>query len=185
LSDARARRQERDWPTLPVTFFGFRTIYEEVARAEWDSPLGALPPLAYADQGKILSALAAPFQTADGIELYPSVPAKAAAMFRGLVKNHGLHDGNKRLAVTTMSTFLLANGWIPEYTNPQLYRYALRVARHAGNYPVKAIERWVRRNCRLVSDTDLAFLRAQNRRYWAAEADLLAIAFDPETPVAH
>jgi hypothetical protein len=83
-----------------------------------------------------------------------------------------------------MSTFLLANGWLPAYTNLQLYRYALRVARHEGNYPVKAIERWIRRNCRLMSESDLAFLRSQNRRYWAAEADLLAVAFDPETPVA-
>jgi prophage maintenance system killer protein len=168
---------------LPVPFFGFEIIYEEVARLEWDSPLGKLPPLEYADRGKILSSLAAPFQTAEGVELYPTVPAKAAALFRGLVKNHGLHDGNKRLAVTTMSTFLLANGWIPAYTNAQLYRYALRVARHEGNYPVKRVQRWIHRNCRLMSDADLAFLRSQNRGYWANDVDLLAVAFDPDFPL--
>ncbi len=143
--------------------------------------MGALPPFAFADRGKILSALATPFQTNEGAELFPTVPAKAAALFKGLVKNHGLADGNKRLAVTTMSTFLLANGWIPAYTNVQLYRYALRVARHPGTYPVKAIQRWIHRNCRLMSEKDLDFLRSQNRRYWAAEGDLLAVAFDPET----
>lgn len=172
------RRQERNWPTLPVPFFGFRIIYEELATIEWGGQKASLPPLAFADKGKIVSALASPFATDGGKELYPSVPAKAAAMFRGLVKNHGLQDGNKRVAVTTMSTFLLANGWIPAYTNSQLYLYAVRVASKEGNYPVKSIEGWVRRNCRLMADRDLTLLREQNRRYWTNEADLLALAFD-------
>lgn len=146
---------------------------------EWGGgAVASLPPLAFADKGKILSALASPFATNEGKELYPSVPAKAAAMFRGLVKNHGLQDGNKRVAVTTMSAFLLANGWIPAYTNSQLYRYAVRVARKEGNYPVEMIERWVRRNIRLMSEPDLNSLRTQNRRYWRGDFDLLALAFD-------
>ena len=177
------RRQERDWPTLPVPFFGFRVIYEELARVVGDSSLGTLPPFEFADRGKIAAALALPFQTSAGLELFPTVPAKTAVLFRGLVKNHGLRDGNKRLAVTTMSTFLLANGWIPRYTNLQLYRYALRVAKHRGNYPVAAIERWVRRNCRLMSDSDLRTLRAQNRRYLAGE-NLFDAAFDTEKLLA-
>ena len=107
----------------------------------------------------------------------------AAALFRGLVKNHGLGDGNKRLAVTTMSTFLLANGWVPRYTNSQLYLYALRVAAYPGNYPVAWIERWVRRNCRLMSDAELEFLREQNRGYWRADPELLTLAFDPDAAV--
>jgi death-on-curing protein len=172
------RRQERDWPTLPVPFFGFQIIYEELAAIEWGGPTASLPPLAFADRGKIVAALANLFVTTEGREHYPTVPAKAAAMFRGLVKNHGLRDGNKRVAVTTMSTFLLANGWIPAYTNSQLYRYAVRVAKWEGNYSVTAIERWVRRNSRLMSDADLATVREQNLRYWEGNRDLLAVAFD-------
>lgn len=171
------RRQERDWPTLPVPFFAFRVIYVELGMIEWAREKGGLPPLDFADKAKILSALAAPFASVGGNEVYPTVRSKAAALFRGLVKNHGLTDGNKRIAVTTMSVFLLSNGWIPTYTNPQLYRYALRVARHKGNYPVEAIESWIRRHTRLMGDGDLDILRTQNRRIRGLH--IFDIAFDP------
>jgi len=176
LSPTR-RRQERDWPVLPVPFFAFREIYDQLARADWDD-FAALPPFDLVEQGLILSALAHPFATAGEAEVYPSIPAKAAALFRGLVKNHGLQDGNKRLAVTVMSVFLLTNGWLPRYTNTQLYRYALRVARHEGNYPVAAIERWIRRHAELMEDGDLQVVRRQNQRVHAA-GDFLHAAFEP------
>lgn len=165
---------------MPVPFFGFEDLYEDLARTEWDSEVGALPPFEFADKAKIAAALAHPFSSAGGRPTWPSVPAKAAALFRGLVKNHGLVDGNKRLSVTMMSTFLVANGWVPLYTNPQLYHYALRVARHRGNYPVKAIERWIHRHSELMSDEDLATVRNQNRRIFARDPDLLSHAFEIE-----
>lgn len=46
-----------------------------------------LPPFELVDQALILSALAHPFASADGLEVYPTIPAKASALFRGLVKN--------------------------------------------------------------------------------------------------
>ena len=174
---SRRRRQPADWPTLPIPYWAFETIYREVAAIEWSGREGALPPFEFADEALVASALAHPFQSAAGRDLYPTVPAQAAALFRGLVKNHGLRDGNKRLAVTTMSVFLLANGWVPRYTNLELYRYALRVARFHGNYSVGAIERWIRRNSELMPDDDLRIVRAQNVRIWRREGDLLAKAF--------
>lgn len=165
---------------MPVPFFAFRTIYDEVARAEWDSPLGRLPPFAFADRAKIVAALAHPFATEGGRDLYPTVRWKAAALFRGLVKNHGLRDGNKRLAVTTMSVFLLANGWVPTYTNRELYRYARRVARKQGNYPVANIATWISRHTVLMSDDDLETARNQNRRLLVDEHALLVSAFNQD-----
>lgn len=162
---------------MPIPFFAFREIYNEIARHEWDD-LGALPPFELADPALVLSALAHPFASADGREVYPGVRAKAAALFRGLVKNHGLQDRNKRLAVTVLSVFLLANGWLPRYSNLQLYRYALRVARYEGNYPLPAIERWIRQNAELMNDPDLAFLRHQNTKL-RRENDLFVEAFHP------
>ena len=177
MSGSRRRRQERDWPTLPIPFFAFRDIYELLARDQWDG-IGALPPFELVDQPLVLSALAHPFATAGGEDLYPTVRAKAAALFRGLVKNHGLRDGNKRLAVTVMTAFLLANGWRPTFTNLELYLYALRVARREGNFPLATIENWIRRHTVLAPDADLDFLRAQNLRLHA-QADVLQLAFDP------
>jgi prophage maintenance system killer protein len=164
---------------LPIPFFGFRLIYEQLVRAEWDDPIGVLPPFEFANQDLILSALGQPFTSVGGQDAYPTVPEKAATLFRGLVKNHGLRDGNKRVAVTVMSTFLLANGWIPRYSNHQLYRYALRVAMQPGNYPLAPIVRWVRRNIELMSDRDLAVVRRQNRRMLEAREDIMADALAP------
>jgi len=179
LTGGYRRRQGRDWPTLPIPFFAFQEIYEQLARREWD-PHGKLPDFEFADVPLILSALGHPFVTIGGRPAYPTVPAKAAALFRGLVKNHGLRDGNKRLAVTVMTVFLLANGWIPGYTNGQLYRYALRIARHHGNYPVEAIERWIRRHCELADDVELEELRARHKALYES-GDLVEASLQPVT----
>lgn len=49
------------------------------------------------DEGMLDSALLNPFQSFGGEELYPSIQAKAAQLCFGLVKNHAMIDGNKRL----------------------------------------------------------------------------------------
>lgn len=49
------------------------------------------------DIGLLKSAINNPFQTFGGVELYPSIQEKAARLCFGIVKNHALVDGNKRL----------------------------------------------------------------------------------------
>lgn len=56
------------------------------------------------------SAIGAAFATGFGQDLYPTISDKAAALLYGLAKNHGFSDGNKRVALHTMETFLYANG---------------------------------------------------------------------------
>lgn len=51
------------------------------------------------DEGLLDSALESPFQSFSGEELYPSIQAKAARLCYGLVKNHAMIDGNKRILV--------------------------------------------------------------------------------------
>ncbi|WP_112235699.1 type II toxin-antitoxin system death-on-curing family toxin [Kocuria sp. BT304] len=46
-----------------------------------------------------------------GVELYPSLADKAAALLVGLSRNHPFVDGNKRTAIGAVSVFLLANGY--------------------------------------------------------------------------
>lgn len=48
------------------------------------------------DQGLLESALAQPFASFGGRELYPSAVAKAARCGYGIIKNHPFADGNKR-----------------------------------------------------------------------------------------
>ncbi len=123
-----------------------------------------MPPFEVRDAGILSAALAQPYQRFAGGGLYPTVLAKGACLFRGLIKNHPLIDGNKRVAVTTLATFLLMNGYRLTATNDQMRDYALRIARHHGEYPVAAILRWLGRHSELQSDTDLARQRAFNRR---------------------
>ena len=58
------------------------------------------------DQGLLESALEAPFQTFDGQELFPTIQAKAARLGFGLIKNHAMFDGNKRIGAHAMLVFL-------------------------------------------------------------------------------
>jgi len=62
------------------------------------------------DVGLLESALESPFQSYGGEELYPSIQAKAARLCYGLVKNHAMIDGNKRIAAAIFLYFLDQNG---------------------------------------------------------------------------
>ena len=80
------------------------------------------------DEGLLESALAAPFQSFAGVEVYPSVQQKAARLGYGLVKNHPFVDGNKRIGAHTMLVFLALNGIELEHTQEELVEIILRVA---------------------------------------------------------
>ena len=80
------------------------------------------------------SALESPFQSYGGEELYPSIQAKAARLCYGLVKNHAMIDGNKRLGCHTMLVFLALNGYEMEYTQKELSDLVLDVAADRKQY---------------------------------------------------
>lgn len=65
--------------------------------------------------GLLESALHAPAAGFGGIEFYPDLAVKAAVLCAHVAKNHGLPDGNKRVAFLVMVEFLERNGheWIP------------------------------------------------------------------------
>ena len=70
------------------------------------------------DLGLIDSAVARPRSSAFGEDAYPTVALKAAALLHSLAANHGLVDGNKRLAwlATTVSPQLPASSFGPDVT---------------------------------------------------------------------
>ncbi len=55
------------------------------------------------------SCVVTPFQKFSGKFLYPSFVPKAAILFYLMIKNHPFQNGNKRIAVTTLLTFLFVN----------------------------------------------------------------------------
>jgi death-on-curing protein len=63
------------------------------------------------DLNTLMSALAQPQMTFDGVELYPTLAEKAAALGFSITMNHPFIDGNKRTGHAAMETFLVMNGF--------------------------------------------------------------------------
>lgn len=62
------------------------------------------------DYGLLDAAVARPQATVFGVDAYPEVWDKAAALLQSLARNHALIDGNKRTAWAAAWTFLYING---------------------------------------------------------------------------
>lgn len=74
------------------------------------------------------SCLITPFQTFAGKQLYKGVLGKASILFYLMIKNHPFQNGNKRLAMTTLLTFLFLNDkWIKADVE-ELYKFAMWIA---------------------------------------------------------
>ena len=86
---------------------------------------GGLPGLR--DGSMLHSAVARPFATFAGEELYPSDYAKAAALFHSLIKSHPFMDGTKRTAFTAAIYFLENSGYSAPQTLPkdEIIRFCL------------------------------------------------------------
>lgn len=63
------------------------------------------------DPGMLHAAVARPFATFDGQELYPTDLEKAAALFHSLIKSHPFVDGTKRTAFAAALFFLETLGY--------------------------------------------------------------------------
>ena len=93
------------------------------------------------DYNLLDSALETPFQSFAGEELYPTIQAKAARLGYGLIKNHTMLDGNKRIGTHAMLVFLALNGIEMKYTQKELYATVLSVA--AGSLEYEDLLQWV------------------------------------------
>lgn len=93
------------------------------------------------DEGLLDSALAAPFQSFGGEDVFPTLQQKAARLGYGLAKNHAFLDGNKRIGAHVMLVFLALNGVELDYTQKELSDMFLRLA--AGDSSVEELAEWV------------------------------------------
>ena len=93
------------------------------------------------DQGMLESALAQPHMTFAGIDLYPTVIDKAAALGFSLICNHAFVDGNKRVGHAAMETFLVLNGFEINAPVDEQERVILDVA--SGTMTREAFTLWL------------------------------------------
>lgn len=94
------------------------------------------------DEGLLESALEMAFSSFDGKELYPTKEEKGARLGYNLISNHAFVDGNKRIGMYVMLTFLEVNGIHLECTNDEVATVGLSVASGSMNYD--SLLSWVR-----------------------------------------
>ena len=90
------------------------------------------------------SALESAFATFGGQELYPTKEEKGARLGFALISNHAFVDGNKRIGMYVLLTFLETNGIKIRPTNEEVARVGLAVA--AGEMKYQDLLDWILEN---------------------------------------
>ena len=96
------------------------------------------------DEGLLDSAIEGAFATFDGVELDPSKEEKAAKLGYSLISNHAFVDGNKRIGVYVMLSFLELNGIHIEAADEDVVSLGLGVA--DGSMGQKDILDWIHKH---------------------------------------
>ena len=86
------------------------------------------------DIGLLDSALGNAFSGFAGQEFYPTKEEKGARLGFNLISNHAFVDGNKRIGVYVMLTFLEVNGIRMECTDDEIVNIGLSVADGSMGY---------------------------------------------------
>jgi len=93
------------------------------------------------DVGLLEAAVAHPQATFAGMDLYPALWSKAAALMHSLINNHPFLDGNKRVGIAAAAVFLQRNGRRMTASNQEVERFTLLVAQ--GEVSLDEIATWL------------------------------------------
>lgn len=93
------------------------------------------------DNNLLESSLMAPLATYGGIDLYPDILTKVAALLYGITNSHPFIDGNKRMAFVVAITVLQSNGHTCKATQNDVVHVMLNIAR--GEIGIPAITAWL------------------------------------------
>jgi death-on-curing protein len=96
------------------------------------------------DKESLNSALARPFQTFDGKELYPTPLDKAASLIESILINHPFVDGNKRTGYVLMRMLLLQSNLDIVANQEEKYSFIISIA--SGQSKFDAIINWLASN---------------------------------------
>ena len=96
------------------------------------------------DESLLNSAMESAFATFDGTDLYPTIAEKGARIGYSLISNHAFVDGNKRIGMFILLTFLEINGIKLRPTNAEVARVGLAIA--SGEMKYQELLEWVLKN---------------------------------------
>jgi death-on-curing protein len=90
------------------------------------------------------SAIARPFQTFDGKDLYHTTIEKAAALGESLIINHPFVDGNKRTGFAAMYSFLIHHKIRVIADSNDMYQFIISIS--TGSFNFEQIVEWLKKN---------------------------------------
>ena len=96
------------------------------------------------DTSGLESALARPFQTFAGDELYSTIEEKAAAIGESIIMNHPFVDGNKRTGYLLMEAVLRYGNKKIIVSNETLYQFVISIS--TGEVKFDQIIEWLKIN---------------------------------------
>jgi death on curing protein len=94
------------------------------------------------DRGALEAALARPYATFAGDDLYPEPLDKAAAMLESIVQNHPFVDGNKRTGYVLARLTLITDDLDLVASDDEEYDLVIRVA--TGALDMEGIRSWLK-----------------------------------------
>ena len=105
------------------------------------------------DSSALESAVVQPAITFAGIDLYPTIIDKAAALGFLIIMNHPFMDGNKRTGHAAMEVFLILNGLEINASVDEQEKIILAVA--SGELNREAFTQWLQLHIKTISKTEL------------------------------
>ncbi len=96
------------------------------------------------DEGLMESAIARPYQTFGGEDLYSITFEKAAAIAESIIINHPFLDGNKRTGYLAMLAILEEGKLEITVTNNEIYSFVIRIS--TGEIKFDEIAEWLKLN---------------------------------------
>lgn len=124
-----------------VEYLAFRLAEEHLT---FDEPI---PDFSTRFPNLLESCILTPFQRFSGKDLYPTLITKAGILFYLMIKNHPFQNGNKRIAVTTLLTFLHTNNKWLKADAQELYNFTVWVAQSPAEFKeqvVAATQKFIR-----------------------------------------
>jgi death-on-curing protein len=124
-----------------VEYLAFRLAREHLSFNE------PIPDFSTRFPNVLESCVLSPFQSFSGESLYPTLAGKASILFYLMIKNHPFQNGNKRIAITTLLTFLYFNSRWLRVDAQELYNFTVWVAQsppRLKEHVVAAIQTFIR-----------------------------------------
>ncbi len=155
---------------LTVEIVEFLIQYAKEVYVNEEDIVEDIPDMDQVNKDKIASILELSNAQMYGQENYPDLFSKAAYIFYSIIKNHPLHNGNKRTAVIATTVFLSINYTQndPQYSKGKEYRILSNRIDHLYFYKLALKTEKIEREEGVDYKDALTFLEKEFRNYYSS-----------------